>query len=450
MSPLALFTIWLAFSLLLNSHLSYIGTSRLPLSNTSPQMKSPGYWIDEIRDPDEIILQPQEIQRFNEDNFSRIDSLDKVLQTPEEISGSKIRSIMENSLTQAQEKRRYDQKNRVLGKSFYRKIQKKLNLDGITDKVKVRFGLVVRRTSIRAFPTDQLAMSHPRDYEFNMFQYTAIKANKPVALLSVTRDGQWGYIKSYFCWGWVPLGDIAIARDKKEISNYLNQKPFLVVTGNFIDIYQDAKCTRFRQRAQMGTSISLLSEEEKTYRVLLPQRDKQRYLEFTQAFIRKEEDVHPGYLPYTSRNVINQAFKLLNAPYGWGGMWEERDCSRFILDVFSTFGITFPRNSSQQAKIGQKIALFNKDSSNEERRKALDKAIPGITILQLPGHVMLYLGKENGKYYIIHDIWAYRQPESFFDRIKYLGKVVVSDLSLGEGSARGSLLERLRAIRSIN
>ncbi len=450
MSPIGIFAIWLVFSLLLNSHTSHIGISRLPLPNTSSQMKSPGYWIGKIPDPDQIILKPWKIEKFNEDNFSRMLFLTKVLEIPEEIPGSKIRDMIKNDLTQIQEKERYDKRNRLLEESFYQEIQKNLNQEAIEDKVKVRFGLLVRRTNIRALPTDQLGMSEPGDYEFNMFQSTAIKSNKPIALLNISKDGQWGYIKFCFYWGWVHLNDIAIAKDKKEIVDYLNRNSFLVVTGNFIDIYQDAKCTKFRQRAQMGTAIPLLSEEGNSYKVLLPERNEQGYFRFTQAYIRKEEDVHLGYLSYTQRNVITQAFKMLNAPYGWGGMMEERDCSRFILDIFSTFGIVLPRNSSQQAKIGQKIAIFSKNTSIEERKKALDKAIPGMTILQLPGHIMLYLGKEDGKYYVIHDIWAYRQPELFFDRIKYLGKVVVSDLSLGERSEKGSLLERLRAVKSIN
>ena len=449
MSPIGIFAVWLVFSLLLNSHINHVETSRLPLPNTHPQMKSPGYWIDKIESPDEVILQPEEIERFNEDNFTRMLFLTKVLEMPEEIPGHHIRDMIQSDLTQIEGKNLYDEGGRRLWKSFYRNIQKNLDQETIGGKVTIKFGLVMRRTNIMVFPTDELVMSERGDYEFNMFQNTAIKTNKPVALLHVSKDGRWGYIQSYFYWGWVHLSDIAIARDKKEVADYLNRKLFLVVTGNFIDIYQDVQCTTFKQRAQMGTRIPLLSDEELVYRVLLPERDSQGYLSFTEAFVRKEEDIHIGYLPYTQRNVITQAFKMLNAPYGWGGMMEERDCSRFVLDVFSTFGITFPRNSSQQAKMGQQICIFSKDTSIEEKRKALDKAIPGTTILQLPGYVMLYVGKEDGKYYAIHSMWAYRHPELFFDRIRYLGRVVVSDLSLGEGSGRGSLLERLRVIGSV-
>ena len=91
MSPIGTFVLLLVFSLLFNNYVHHIGTSRLPLPNTSSQMQSPGYWISKISNPDKIILKPKEIEKFNEDNFSRMWFLTKVLQIPEEIPGSEER-----------------------------------------------------------------------------------------------------------------------------------------------------------------------------------------------------------------------------------------------------------------------------------------------------------------------------------------------------------------------
>ena len=84
-----------------------------------------------------------------------------------------------------------------------------------------------------------------------------------------------------------------------------------------------------------------------------------------------ERQVSRGYLPYTPRTVIFQAFKLLHSPYGWGDMYGEQDCSRFIQLVFSTVGIQFPRNSLQQAKVGRLIADFARESGPDKRMQAL-------------------------------------------------------------------------------
>ena len=96
MSPIGTFAIWLIFSLLFNSYVHYIGTSRLPLPNTTFQMKSPGYWISKIANPDRIILRAQEIEKFNENNFSRMWSLTNVLKIPDEIPGNRTRDMIKS------------------------------------------------------------------------------------------------------------------------------------------------------------------------------------------------------------------------------------------------------------------------------------------------------------------------------------------------------------------
>ena len=63
---------------------------------------------------------------------------------------------------------------------------------------------------------------------------------------------------------------------------------------------------------------------------------------------------------------------------------------------------------------------------------------------------MLYLGKDNGNYYGIHDTWAYTEGR-WPSRIKrHIGRVVVSDLSLGKYGKTGSLLERLVSVNVID
>ena len=51
--------------------------------------------------------------------------------------------------------------------------------------------------------------------------------------------------------------------------------------------------------------------------------------------------------------------------------------------------------------------------------------------------------------YAIHAVWAYRKSGRGADDVCVLNKVVVSELTLGEGSRRGSLLDRLSAVRII-
>jgi hypothetical protein len=164
----------------------------------------------------------------------------------------------------------------------------------------------------------------------------------------------------------------------------------------------------------------------------------------------KRDVVHKGYLPFTARHIIQQAFELLNEPYGWGGVYGEQDCSRFVQEVFATVGIILPRNSSRQAGVGNLIGKFRKGASKAEKLYALSKkAISGITLLYLKGHIMLFMGMKDNQPYAVHAAWAYREPAPRGDVIRVINRVALTDLSLGAGTKRGSLLKRLRTMRVI-
>jgi hypothetical protein len=118
------------------------------------------------------------------------------------------------------------------------------------------------------------------------------------------------------------------------------------------------------------------------------------------------------------------------------------------MDLFRTFGIWMPRNSKEQAMIGEDLGLAN-GMTLKEKQKVLDEAIPMATTLRLPGHIMLYLGKDKGEHYVIHSIWGIQNHEKSGPVSNKIGKVVVSDLSLGRSGPHGSLLHRLTDVRLI-
>ena len=125
-------------------------------------------------------------------------------------------------------------------------------------------------------------------------------------------------------------------------------------------------------------------------------------------------------------------------------MWGFWDCSSYVRDVFGAYGFVLPRNSTSQSKIGVMLGAFDKDTPVDDKYEVLKDAPPGITILRLPGHVMIYLGEVDGKHYVIHDTWGYRDRGPLGrPRLKNIGRVVISELSLGKGGKRGSLIERI-------
>ena len=122
-----------------------------------------------------------------------------------------------------------------------------------------------------------------------------------------------------------------------------------------------------------------------------------------------------------------------------------------MQEIFSTVGVHLPRDSKNQALVGQEIVVFDDKTPEKEKLDPLAKALAGITLLPMKGHIMLYLGMVDGKPYAIHGVWAYRQDGGDKDKdiVRVINKVTVSDLSLGQGSQKGSLLRRLSAVREV-
>jgi hypothetical protein len=62
--------------------------------------------------------------------------------------------------------------------------------------------------------------------------------------------------------------------------------------------------------------------------------------------------------------------------------------------VFETFGIRMPRHSSWQSRAGT-FSIDLSGTSEGDRLLLLDEtSAAGVVLLHLPGHIMLYLGRD--------------------------------------------------------
>ena len=200
--------------------------------------------------------------------------------------------------------------------------------------------------------------------------------------------------------------------------------------------------TDYDDYVRMGMSLPLTGVDSGRVTVKVPVRNTDGSLAVKEAYMNAE-DVHQGFLPFSARNIYKQALMMLNQPYGWGDMHGEQDCSRFTQMVFATVGILLPRDSKDQAQAGNSEADFNEKSDVDVKTAALLKAHGASTLLALKGHVMLYLGAVNGKPYAIHDTSGFKKIVDGKEVTEAVDRVIISDLSLGEKTQRGSLLKRL-------
>jgi hypothetical protein len=430
-------------------------SQRLP--GVTPQMERPEFWIRKIKHPANLLLSPEKIQKMNEENLKRPElRLCRIRDLKKDWTKEEILSFLKEDWGEfgRTEEVRYDKSGVPLGESFWSKIRSNLSQESVRERSGMSYALVVKRTDIRVFPTNEPSISAPNDYEFDRFQHSSISVGSPIGIYHFSRDKEWAYAQTQFIRGWIRNRDLAIAKERKDVVDYEEAKGRLIITGNVITIFSDPPLQRPAFTAQMGDSFPLLSSPSRTkesqpfYVIRIPWREDNGELGFRKGYIRAGEDVHQGFLPYTQENVARQAFKMLNHPYGWGDRLGGRDCSRFLMDLFRTFGILMPRNSKEQAMVGKDLDSVEGKPTGE-KQKLLDQAIPLATTIRLPGHIMLYLGKDKGKHYVIHSVWGIQESGKAGPTVEKIGKAVVSDLSLGEKGPNRSLVDRITDIRVI-
>lgn len=276
-----------------------------------------------------------------------------------------------------------------------------------------RYGYTVKRASIRKEPTNEVVPDESGNELFCQLQVSSILLNEPVVILDESDDGQWYYIRCDYCEGWIEQENVALCENFSQWKSNMNPKDFLLVTGNKEILDVDLEHTQVSELVlHMGTKLELVEYEKyisteggrvpyECYVVKVPVRNEEGMLEYSYAFVPVSKDVHIGYLPYTKRNLITQMFKLNGDRYGWGGMFGARDCSQYIMEVYSLFGFRFARNSSAQAEMPFEGCDLE-SATDDEKKKILDETPIG-SILYFQGHVMIYLGEVGGEYYVISE-----------------------------------------------
>lgn len=421
------------------------------IPNTHRQMKSAGFWIARQGLADKAILEPAGIASFNSNTEKELKLAEDLSKTAPVYPGKELASSLTEDMRNIFAQKLYSEDGKIIGGPFYRKMKERIDLEAIPAEIDVRYGFVCRYADQRILPTEEIATTEPGDTGFDELQNSSLDIGTPLAVLHETKDDGWVYARSPTSSGWVKRERVAFCGNA-EFKDYLDKEPFIVVTAAKTDIFSDGGLTQYLDYVRMGARFPYVSDfNSEVIRISVPSRTEEGKFTGRAAYI-KRSDVNFGYLPYTPRNIIQQAFKLLNAPYGWGGKNGEQDCSSFLQEVFSTVGIILPRNSSDQGKVGRSLGEFTEKAGTELKMSVLrDRAIAGATIMQLKGHILLYLGMYEDRPYAIHAAHAYRQKMWWGgDIVREVNRVVVSDLSLGENSQKGSLLERIISIRNIN
>lgn len=420
----------------------------LLLTSVRPDQLNADYWIQRTPGSERILKTPEEISVFNQDVHAMIKDCVEVLKIGSTKSGATIKEFVLQQYNAVRGRGLYNMKNQPTSKAYFDTNAKpNLNLEKIPATIKIRYGVASYPVRVRSIPFDEKFMEKPDDPEFDMLQFTRLKVWDPVAIYHTSKDGKWVLIQSPYIRGWAEASGIVALSGPQEIKTKLSN--FLVVLGESVNIFKDPALSQRWLRVSMGTKLAYFGKENGLHVVAMPVRGKNGKAVFQKGYISGKADASSRFLPFSQANIIRQAFKLQGARYGWAGQYYGRDCSGFIQDVYLGFGIHMPRGSKGQTFVGTQLGHFEYKTDGQAKVEILQRAAPAITLLRMPSHQMIYLGQENGQYYVIHCTWAERYSMTD-DSKNRINQVVVSDLELNGRSHLGSLFDRVITITELN
>ena len=282
-------------------------------------------------------------------------------------------------------------------------------------------------TDLRVLPTRKPVFSHSDGYPFDRLQESLIAANTPLFISHITADRAWFLVETPYVHGWVKSRDVAFA-DPDFIGKWEKGR-YAVVIQDKTPLYDDQR--HFLFKAPLGSIFPFLEEAGDTVRIMVAFADLDRKAVIRTTLIPKGAATEKP-LKMTGSNLIKVANELINETYGWGGIYENRDCSAMMKDLYAPFGIWLSRHSADQAKKDGVFIDLENFLPEEKERIIMQRGIPYLTLLWIKGHIMLYIGIHKGHPLVFHNFWGARttnflgRPES-----KIVGHAAITTLQPG-------------------
>jgi len=310
---------------------------------------------------------------------------------------------------------------------WFNQLEQNMELDHFPNLEKP--GIMINDTEARLLPTFHPAFKSLTDlgasFSFDQIQQSHLSANTPVYILQVSHDKEWYCVLTPSYIAWVNQKDIAFV-NSTFIKKWKRQH---FITPLFDDISILDKQNYFLGKTTIGLIYPLVKTTANSHQILFAVRNKDRQASLQQGFLPREKAaVFP--LRLSDENIALLANKMMGQPYSWGGQHGFRDCSALMMDLFSPFGIWLPRNSLDQVHDENFVPLTQSTETAKEDF-ILHHAIPFVTIIHKPGHIVLYLGEFDHQVYIYQNTWKAKQNKSLFspDTFTNIGAVVITPIN---------------------
>lgn len=284
-----------------------------------------------------------------------------------------------------------------------------------------QMAIVIKDCDVRAVPSIHPRYSKPTGYPFDRWQNSMIFYGTPVLITHFDKSKRFAHIQTEFVYGWVDISHLAFvspsqAKELVKIKNFVMPKNDEMIISDWRGDYLT--------QARIGKLFALADKDK----ILAFKRQSDGKLRIEKTRIDPQAfDLFP--VAFSQNKVAEYINVLIGRQYGWGGLYEERDCSAFIRDIFANFGLYLPRNSFAQGNYGTRQVKLDNLASVQKEKVLLANATPFGSVLYLKGHIMLYLGEdEKGRAIVAHSAWSVNAGDIWKKKEYRLGGVVITTL----------------------
>ena len=396
------------------------------LPGVTDSMIWPDYWLQNDPDADAVLADWRGITALNSAMLAKDEcNMNDLRHYPEYVKAGLPDRLYNSSVSEFRSYMKdgyYDRAGNPIGEAHLQQIMSNIQNAAYAPEHAVQYGIAVRRADLRAYPTDEIVTDELGDIDFDYVQLSSVRVNDPLILLTQSADGRYYYAATSSCDGWILSEDVAICSGKGEWLGAwdLSEDRTLVVTDNRIYLEESntdpavsglmipqGSYLELMQPMTVPSRISNRSPQQ-NYAVYVPVRNADGSYGKRPALISQHYGVSAGYLPLTRRNILRTAFRMLGDTYGWGGMLSAEDCSGYVRGVYRCFGLELPRNTTWQAQAP--AVKYDLSGMSDDEKKAALNQLPAGTTLFFRGHEMIYLGTENGNYYVISSVSSAGNP----------------------------------------
>ena len=312
-------------------------------------------------------------------------------------------------------------------------------------------GIVIKTSSIRNFPTHKPVFKDfsiaGEGYPFDYAQNSITTSNEPVLISHYSTTKEWVYVITSYTSGWLPTHDVALI-GSDIIAKWAQARQAIVLEDDMPLYDLDHN---FVSNSRIGMMMPIMKVENDSYQGIIATSKSDDYVTFSIVRIPQNSSISEP-IPLKSQSIAIMAKTFMNKPYGWGGLYNNRDCSSTLRDMFKPFSLWLPRNSKEQAQVGRIIDLHLLKAKQKER-EIIKYAVPFQTLLYKPGHIMLYIGSIKGKVMVMHNMWGVTTKSKNIKKRNVVGRTIISTLSVGKElkgyAKKGSLLHKITSMNII-